>query len=93
MSNALRFLEDMGSNPALGRMTPSAYAAAVAKLDIDVASRQALLERDHDSLNDLLGGRSRMMCMIWQPEQEPERREDEEEREAPDKEAPPPDKK
>ncbi len=92
MSNALRFLEDMGSNPAIGRMSPSAYAAAVAKLDIDAALRQALVARDHDSLNDLLGGRGKMMCMIWQPEQEPERKEDQEEREAPDEGAPSPDK-
>lgn len=89
MSNALRFLEAMGGNPATGRMTASDYAAAVASMDIDAASQQALLARDHEALNRILGGREKMMCLIWQPEQEPERKEDQEEREAPAEETPP----
>ncbi len=89
MSNALRFLEAMGGNPATCRMTPSDYAAAVASTDLDAASQQALLARDHEALNRILGGREKMMCLIWQPEQEPERKEDQEEREAPEQETPP----
>lgn len=93
MSNALRFLETMGGNPAIGRMTASDYAAAVASLNLDAASQQALLARDHEALNRLLGGREKMMCMIWQPEREPtrepERREHQEEPEAPEEKTPP----
>ena len=89
MSNALRFLDAMGGDPAIGRMAPPDYASAVASLEVDAALQQALLARDRDALNRLLGGREKMMCLIWQPEREPERREDQEEPQAPEKETPP----
>lgn len=93
MSNALRFLEAMGGDPAIGRLPPSGYASAVASLEVDAALQQALLARDRDALTGLLGGREKMMCLIWQPEREPERREDQDEPEAPEEETPPDRKK
>jgi hypothetical protein len=78
MSNVIRMLETMGAQPA---MTPGEYAAAVRLLDTDEAQRKALLERDADTLNALLGGRPRMICMIATPQEEdaPARAPDEQE--------------
>lgn len=59
----------------MSRFSPSEYEAAVARLDVDDAQRQALLGRDGSALNDLLGGREKMICMIW-PADEPARKDD-----------------
>jgi len=64
MSNVIQFLESMGQNPALNRLSPADYAAVVAALDVDCAQRQALLARDHVALNDLLEGQKQMMCVL-----------------------------
>lgn len=65
MSNVIAFLEQMGNNPALASQSPEDYAAAVDALGLDDAPRQALLERDPSALNDLLGGRPKMMCFLF----------------------------
>ncbi len=65
MSNVIQFLEALGQNPA-----PADYAAAVAALDIDEAQRQALLDRDLATLNDLLGGRGKVYCVVVPAEEE-----------------------
>lgn len=67
MSNAIQFLEAMGSNAALGRLSAAEYAAAVAQLDADEAQQQALLERNHAALSDLLEGRPKMVFMVSSP--------------------------
>ncbi len=64
MSNVIAFLEKMGNNAALAQQAPQDYAAAVQALDVDHASRQALLDRDPSALNALLGGRLKMMCFL-----------------------------
>lgn len=75
VSNVIQFLETLGNNPAMTRLSAADYAAAVAALDIDDAQRQALLNRDNAVLNDLLGGREKMLCVVW-PADEPVRKED-----------------
>lgn len=62
MTDVIRFLESMGSNPALANLPATDYAAAVAALDADQPQKQALLDRDHAQLNRLLGGRHKMYC-------------------------------
>jgi hypothetical protein len=74
VSNIIQFLEAMGSQ----QLTASEYAATVAALELDPQQRQALLDRDHAALNDLLGGRAKMFFGILAPNEEPLRREDEE---------------
>lgn len=59
----------------MSRFSPSEYEAAVAGLDVDDAQRQALLDRDHTALSDLLGGREKMLCVVW-PADEPARKDD-----------------
>lgn len=61
MSNVIRFLETLGSNQAL---SAADYAANVAALKVDAAERKALLDRNHQELNDLSQGRAKMHCMI-----------------------------
>jgi hypothetical protein len=70
MSNAIRFLESLGSKPSLAKLSAAEYAAAVAALDVDDAQRQALLDCDETALSGLLGGRYDMMCILW-PADEP----------------------
>jgi len=67
MLDVIRFLETMGREP----LAPSDYAAAVAALEVAEPQRQALLERDHGALNDLLGGRAKMFFGILAPEEAP----------------------
>lgn len=66
MSNAIQFLEAMGSKPVLSAVE---YTATIAALDVDGAQRQALLDRDQAALNDLLGGRAMMRCYIATPDE------------------------
>jgi hypothetical protein len=77
MSNVIQFLEAMGSN-RLTHVSTAEYAATVAALDVDDSQRRALLDRDLDALNGLLGGREEMLCSVWSPEEAPIRRDDDE---------------
>jgi len=65
MSNVIAFLESLGKNAALAGQSPEAYAAAVEALELDDAARFALLARDAGGLNGLLGGRIKMMCLLF----------------------------
>jgi len=65
MSNVIAFLESLGKDAALADQSPEAYAAAVDALGLDDAPRRALLARDAAGLNDLLGGRMKMMCLLF----------------------------
>lgn len=67
MSNAIQFLEAMGTDASRGRLSAAEYADAVAQLDADESQRRALMERDHAELNALLGGRGKVMCMVSTP--------------------------
>lgn len=79
MSQIIGFLEEMGRNPACARIPDADYMAAVASLQAAPTERRALLARDHGALSDLLGGRQRMMCLVWQPSDEPEHRQEDDE--------------
>lgn len=64
MSNVIQFLESMGQDAALGSMSPEEYTAAVKALGVDDIAKHALLNRDHEALNGLLGGRMKMMMVL-----------------------------
>lgn len=70
MSSVTRFLETLSCNPVIAAM-PDAYARSVADLQIDDHVRSALMARDAAGLVDLLGGQSKMFCLIATPD-EPE---------------------
>ena len=69
MSNVIQFLESMGSNARLARMSPEAYAAAVAALDADVETKSALGTRRPEWLGEIMGGRETMICAVFSPEE------------------------
>jgi hypothetical protein len=72
MSNAIRLLEALGSQPAHAAVASAAYEAAVAGLEIEEPQRTALRGRDVDALAGLLKGRTAMLCLICGPEDESE---------------------
>jgi hypothetical protein len=86
MSNVVQFLEALARNPK--PLSAEDFAAAVADAQLDQASKEALLLRDANALNELLGGRTKMICMIAPAENdEPQQDEDREsEEESPDRE-------
>ena len=65
MTNLIRVLEKLGSNPS-----PSAadYAATVSALDLDASQKHAMLQADPAALNGLLAGRTRVFCAIFADE-------------------------
>jgi hypothetical protein len=67
MLNTIRFLESIGANV----MSPAEYAASIMALDVDQSEKVALLQRDHATLNDLLGGRKTMFFAVCAPEEAP----------------------
>lgn len=69
MSNAIRFLETLGSTPET--MSGPQYAQAVAGLEVDAELRQALLTRDPAQINRLLGGRASMMLVLAPADDQP----------------------
>jgi hypothetical protein len=85
MSNVIRFLESMGSDPSLAHLSAAAYEQAVASLDAGHEQKQALLDRDVVALNALLGGRDKMYCAQYPAkEDQPAKREDEPGEDKPD---------
>ena len=66
MTSAIGFLEQAARNG----MSPAQYAAGVSQLDIDDRQRQALLDRDAATLNELLGGRRRLLFAILAPDED-----------------------
>lgn len=65
MSNVIAFLESLGKNAAHSQLSGEAYVAAVEALALDDAPRQALLDRDASALSGLMGGRLKMMCLLF----------------------------
>jgi len=85
MSNVVQFLETLARNPK--PLSAEDFATAIADASLEPAARQALIARDADVLNQLLGGRLSMMCLIAPAENdEPQEEEQEGEEEAPDRE-------
>ncbi len=67
MSNAIRFLETLGQNPALSRLSPDQLQAMIESLKLDPAQREAILQGDLSALSRLVGGRAEMIGLIWEP--------------------------
>ncbi len=68
MSNLIQFLERLGSDARLSHMSETDYLAAVESASLDDAPKQALRSRDAGTLNELAGGRLRMMCILFPAE-------------------------
>jgi hypothetical protein len=64
MSDAIRFLETLGRDSRLAHLSPEAYAALVANLDVEADARDALLQRDSAQLSQRLGGRTKVLFAL-----------------------------
>ncbi|WP_188664277.1 hypothetical protein [Arenimonas soli] len=78
MNNVIAFLERMGRNPSLAQLPAAELASEARDLGLDDAPLQALLDRDADALNGLLGGRHKMMCMLFPAEGDDQKKQDDE---------------
>jgi hypothetical protein len=66
LNNAIRFLEHVGRTGP----SPADYAATLSCFDLEKKQHQALLDRDPRALNELLGGRPKVLFAILAPEEE-----------------------
>jgi len=62
----VQFLETLGASP--NGMSAANYANSVDALGLDAAARDALLARDAEGINRLLGGRAAMRCVVATPD-------------------------
>jgi len=69
MSNVIQFLESMGSDAVMARMSAAEYAEAVGRTDTSEEGRRILLARDRDELGAFLDARIKMYCMIFSPDE------------------------
>jgi hypothetical protein len=86
MSNVIRFLESMGANAAMARISISDYEAAIAGLNADDDQRDSLLRGDARKLGDLLNGRDTLLCLVFSPSEEEEKQAPDQEGETPEEE-------
>ncbi len=61
MSKVIQFLESMGRAP----VSAADYAASIAAIGVNEGQKQALLNRDHAALNDLMGGPKKMFFGVF----------------------------
>lgn len=78
MDNVIAFLERMGRDPLLANLPADELAAAIDAAGLDDAPRQALLDRNADALNGLLGGRHKMLCLLFPAEGDDQKKQDDE---------------
>lgn len=71
MSNAIRFLETMGQNPALSRLSSDQLQEMIDSLELSANERDALHRRDAVALADALEKRETLFCILWEPGQDP----------------------
>ena len=86
MSNVIRFLESMGANAAMARMSVIDYEAAIAALNAEESQRDSLRRGDANRLGDQLNGRDTLLCLIFSPSEEEERKAPDQEGESSDEE-------
>ncbi|MFC6185529.1 hypothetical protein [Pseudoxanthomonas japonensis] len=72
MSNVVQVLERLGASAVMDQQAVSRLIASFAvEHEIGVDQQQLLLSRDSASLTDVLGGRARMVCAIFAPDEQP----------------------
>lgn len=67
----VKCLEGLGSDASASFLNVEQYAAVVGAMGLPEAEQSALLGRDVQRINDLLGGRPQMVCAIFAPEESP----------------------
>lgn len=87
MSNVIQFLEAMGKDAALARLSAPEYAEAIAKLEIDHELRDALARRDVSAVKRLLGTSDTLMMLLFRKEEDAPQEEERENEDKPDNES------
>ena len=92
VSNVIRFLESMGSNALMARMSVAEYESTIDSLfEVKALERTALRSRDLKSIGDILDGRTQMLCYVFAPDQDenaPSREDDGADVPSPDEDSP-----
>lgn len=70
VSNVIQFLESMGSNALMARMTMAEYELAIEGLEVADEQRIALSKRDQKAVGLSLDVRPSMLCFVFAPDQE-----------------------
>jgi hypothetical protein len=73
MSNVIQFLESMGANATMARMSIANYEAAVRHLDLDMGQQTALIDRDLGKFCKSMSANATMFCLVVAPEEHEER--------------------
>ena len=81
MSNVVQFLEALACDPST--LTAEQFASVLATADLEPAAREALLSKDAEALNAVLGGRTTVLCFVA-PAENDEPQEDEPQGDEPD---------
>ena len=64
MSNVIQFLEQLGESTDVQSMPDSEYARCVNQLELSEQLQYALIEKDTQAINELLGGRQQVVCTV-----------------------------
>lgn len=70
MTNTIRFLESMGANAAMARMSFVEYQAAVEALDLEEDAEVGLLERDASRLAESFSVPDALYCLVFSPSED-----------------------
>jgi len=70
MSNVVRFLESMGANAQVARMTQSDFEAVLAALDAQEGVVASLRNRDQVRLIESMDVRPTMFCVVFAPDED-----------------------
>ena len=84
MSNVISFLERLGADASMASLDQQAYEAAVVEVEAGDAARDALLARDAGALGDLLGGRPKMICMLFPADDDKKKDDEQDDGDSPD---------
>jgi hypothetical protein len=72
MSNAMRFLEQLGQDARLRRASDTQLDGALQSTDLEPSVREAILARDAARLQPLLGIDSNICCIVYMPDPDEE---------------------
>jgi hypothetical protein len=79
VSNVIDFLERVGADASLRYASGEAVDEALKLAGIDPGVRAAIASGDQGALEQLLGGRTNVCCVIFEPDEEEEEGEEEKE--------------
>jgi hypothetical protein len=67
----VKCLEGLGGDASVSFLSRQQYEDVVGGFALPQEQQAALLDRDVQRISDLLGGRARMVCAIYAPEESP----------------------